>query len=182
MSGETCDLLVIGGGPAGSTLAGLVEKCAPERRVVLLEKAPGPRHHVGESLLPGIVPVLKELGVYEKVDSAGFPRKIGANCQWGMNGKVWVNDFNDVNVSEMRARGGIPPKIEYAWQVRRSKYDEILLSHAEFLDVEVLRGSIAEDVLEGADGRLAGARAFVSERALHGVLAFENGLPVEAAP
>jgi flavin-dependent dehydrogenase len=156
MKSERCDLLVIGGGPAGSTLAGLVKKYAPEKRVILLEKAAGPRHHVGESLLPGLVPILKELGVYEKVDAAGFPRKIGANYQWGMNGEVWENDFNDVNVSAMMARGGLPEKIEWSWQVRRSKYDEILLKHAESLGVEVARGAQAGSLLEGADGRVLG--------------------------
>jgi FAD-dependent halogenase len=156
---ERTDLVVIGAGPAGTTLAGLVKKYSPERRVILLEKAAGPRHHIGESLLPGLVPVLKELGVYEKIDAAGFPRKIGANYQWGLNGDVWENDFNDVNVSEMMARGGIPEKIEYSWQVRRSRYDEILLEHARGLGVEIVRGAIAEAPLEGAEGRIEGVRA-----------------------
>lgn len=150
------DLIVVGGGPAGSTLAGLVKKYAPEKKVVLLEKAAGPRHHVGESLLPGLVPILKELGVYEKIDAAGFPRKIGANYQWGMNGEVWENDFNDVNVSEMMARGGLPEKIEWSWQVRRSKYDEILLKHAESLGVEVVRGAVATGILEDKNGKIEG--------------------------
>jgi len=154
VSAEFRDLVVIGGGPAGSTLAGLVKKYAPERKVLLVEKASGPRHHVGESLLPGLVPVLKELGVYEKIDAAGFPKKIGANYQWGMDGAVWENDFNDVNVSEMLRRGGLPPKIEYAWQVRRSKY-------AESLGVEVVRGAQAEAPLEGDGGRVAGLRVRV---------------------
>jgi clorobiocin biosynthesis protein Clo-hal len=158
VSAEKADLIVVGGGPAGSTLAGLAKKYAPARRVVLLEKAAGPRHHVGESLLPGLVPVLRELGVFEKVDAAGFPRKIGANYQWGMEGAVWENDFNDVNVSEMLARGGIPPRIEYAWQVRRSKYDEILLRHAEELGVEVVRGAAVEAPLEDEAGRVVGVR------------------------
>lgn len=152
------DLLVVGGGPAGTTLAGLVKKYAPSRRVVLLEKSPGPRHHIGESLLPGLVPVLKELGVFEKIDAAGFPKKVGANYVWGADRGVWENDFNEVNLDELvRRHGGIPPRIEYAWQVRRSEYDEILLRHAESLGVEVRRGAVAESILE-EDGRVAGAR------------------------
>lgn len=149
---DRADLIVVGGGPAGTTLATLVKKYAHGRRVLLLEKAPGPRHHVGESLLPSMVPVLKEMGAYEKVDGAGFPRKIGANYVWGADREVWENDFNDVNVTEMiKRRGGIPEKIEYAWQVRRSEYDEILLKHAEESGVEVVRGATVEGVVENGE-------------------------------
>ncbi|MBI3554097.1 MAG: tryptophan 7-halogenase [Elusimicrobia bacterium] len=153
------DLVVVGAGPAGCTLATLVKKHEPKRRVLILEKCPGPRHHIGESLLPGIVPILKEMGVFEKIDSAGFPRKIGANYVWGRGREVWENDFNDVNVKEMiERRGGIPEKIEYAWQVRRSLYDEILLRHAQENGVEVLRGTAALEPIEKA-GRVVGLRA-----------------------
>lgn len=154
---ERADLVVIGGGPAGSTMAGLVKLHAPERRVILLEKAKGPRHHVGESLLPGLVPVLKELGVFEAVDAAGFPRKIGANYVWGKDREPWENDFNDVNVSVMLKRGALPEKIEYSWQVRRSVYDEILLKRAESLGVEVVRDAVADGILEEGE-RIAGVR------------------------
>lgn len=155
---ERCDLLVVGGGPAGTTLATLVKRRAPGKRVILAEKAPGPRHHIGESLLPGLVPVLKELGVFEKIDAAGFPRKLGANYVWGKGRELWENDFNDVNVSEMlRRHGALPEKLEYAWQVRRSVYDEILLRHAEECGVEVRRGWAAREPLERG-GRIAGVR------------------------
>lgn len=150
------DLIVIGAGPAGCTLATLVKKYAPERRVLLLEKEPGPRHHIGESLLPGIVPILKEMGVFEKIDGAGFPKKIGANYVWGADRSVWENDFNEVNVTEMIRRfGKIPERIEYAWQVRRSRYDEILLKHAEECGVEVVRGAQAVELIE-KNGTVAG--------------------------
>lgn len=151
------DLVVVGGGPAGSTLAGLVKLHAPGRRVLLLEKAAGPRHHVGESLLPGLVPVLKELGAFAAVDAAGFPRKIGANYVWGKDREPWENDFNEVNVSDMLKRGALPDKIEYAWQVRRSAYDEILLKRAEELGVEVARGALADGIIEEGE-RIAGVR------------------------
>ena len=103
------------------------------------------------------MPVLKELGVFEKIDAAGFPRKIGANYVWGESKEPWENDFNDVNVSEMLERGGIPEKLEYAWQVRRSEYDEILLRHAESLGVEVVRGASADGILEET-GAITGLR------------------------
>ncbi len=157
MKTERCDVLVIGGGPAGSTIATILKKYSPGKRVVILERAPGPRHHVGESLLPGLVPVLKELGAFDKIDRAGFPRKLGATYIWGKDRTPWENDFNDVNMKELIERyGGIPDKIEYAWQVRRSEYDEILLSHAAECGVEVIRGVQADGVLEAGD-RVAGA-------------------------
>lgn len=158
MKKRAYDLVVIGAGPAGCTLATLIKKHAPERRVLILEKAPGPRHHVGESLLPGLVPVLKEMGVFEKIDSAGFPRKIGANYVWGKGREVWENDFNDVNMKEMiERRGGIPDHLEYAWQVRRSLYDEILLKHALECGVEVRRGTSAAAPIEES-GRVVGLK------------------------
>ena len=146
------DLIVIGGGPAGTTLAGLVKKYAPQRRVVLLEKDPGPTHQIGESLLPGIVPVLKELGAFEKIDSAGFPKKLGATYIWGRERTPWDNDFNRIDVRTLRDE---PGTLHYAWQVRRSAYDEILLRHAESLGVEVRRGTQACGLLEEG-GRVAG--------------------------
>lgn len=156
---KTHDLIVVGGGPAGATLAGLVKKLRPDKRVLILERCPGPRHHVGESLLPGLVPVLKELGAFEKVDAAGFPRKLGATYVWGKDRTPWENDFNDVNVDVMLERyGKLPQRIEYAWQVVRSEYDEILLKHAENLGVEVLRGARASGILENAKGRVTGVR------------------------
>ena len=158
------DLIVVGGGPAGSTLAGLVKKLMPGRRVLLLERETGPRHHVGESLLPGLVPVLKELGAYEKIDGAGFPRKLGATYVWGADRTPWENDFNDVNIEVMLERyGKLPERIEYAWQVVRSKYDEILLTHAQELGAEVRRGARVSGIIEQADGRITGVTLSTGE-------------------
>ena len=141
-----CDLIVVGGGPAGTTLATLVKKHAPGRRVILLEKAPGPRHHIGESLLPGLVPVLKEMGVFEKIDGAGFPRKLGANYVWGRDRAVWENDFNDVT-KEISRHGKIPEKIEYAW--RSGAQSTTRSCCAMPIAVEVRRGAVATGSSDG---------------------------------
>ncbi|MGH8161082.1 MAG: NAD(P)/FAD-dependent oxidoreductase, partial [Gammaproteobacteria bacterium] len=60
-----CDVLVVGGGPAGSATATLLARRG--RKVVMLEKDRHPRFHIGESLLPRSMPLLEELGVLDEV-------------------------------------------------------------------------------------------------------------------
>ena len=64
MSVESCDVAVIGGGPAGSTAATLLARRG--YRVIALEKAHHPRFHIGESLLPMNLPLFERLGVLEQ--------------------------------------------------------------------------------------------------------------------
>ncbi|NNN04465.1 MAG: hypothetical protein HKL90_01055 [Elusimicrobia bacterium] len=150
------DLIVIGGGPAGTTLATLVKKYAPQREVLLIEKAPGPRHHVGESLQPGINPILKELGAYDEVVKAGFPRKIGAVYIWGKDRRPWENIFKDANNTALTDRASeLRNVVNASFQVRRSRYDEILLRNAEKTGVRVERNTQALSIIE-EDGRIAG--------------------------
>ena len=157
MSGSTdYDLLIVGGGPAGATLGTLVKKYDPAARVLLIEKAEFPRHHIGESLLPAIKPVLREMGVLETVEAAGFPKKMGSTYIWGQDRKPWNGDFTRLSLEEFIERhGDLPPDTPYAWQVLRSRYDEILLDRARASGVEVLLGA-AEGILEEG-GRVVGA-------------------------
>lgn len=153
MSGSW-DLIVVGGGPAGSTLAGLAKKYDPAARVLVLEKDAFPRHHVGESLLPGSIPVLKELGVHAKIDAAGFPRKMGVVFVWGDERRPWDADFNNLNL-EMVQKYGRLLDAEFSWQVLRSRYDQILLDHAGELGAEIRFGWRAVAPVEEA-GRVVG--------------------------
>jgi 2-polyprenyl-6-methoxyphenol hydroxylase-like FAD-dependent oxidoreductase len=65
-----CDVLIVGGGPAGSTIAALVAEKGWS--VTLLEKEHHPRFHIGESLLPLNLPILQRLGVLEQVAAIGI--------------------------------------------------------------------------------------------------------------
>ncbi|RYG17629.1 NAD(P)/FAD-dependent oxidoreductase, partial [bacterium] len=61
------DVVIIGGGPAGSTVGTLLKKYRPQMEVLILERESFPRDHVGESQLPHISEILNEMGVWDKV-------------------------------------------------------------------------------------------------------------------
>ena len=133
------DAVVIGGGPAGSTVGSLLRKYAPECRVLILEREAFPRDHVGESQLPLISIILDEIGAWDKVEAAGFPIKVGATYRWGTSPDLW--SFNFVPHGELKPE---PRPARYrgqrrstAFQVDRAVYDTILLDHAESLGCEV---------------------------------------------
>jgi flavin-dependent dehydrogenase len=92
MTPQDCDVLVIGGGPAGTTIAPLlVEK---GYRVVLLEKARHPRFHVGESLLPANMPLFERMGIAEEVKAIGM-EKWGAEFISPQHGMAQTFHFAD---------------------------------------------------------------------------------------
>lgn len=133
------DVIVIGGGPAGSTVATLVKKYSPHMRILLLEKSRFPRHHVGESLLAGATPVLLDMEAYDKVNTYGFVEKIGATYVWGRNRAPWGFSFEELLENVASHGQSLPSIYTKAWQVRRAEYDHLLLQHTESMSVEVLQ-------------------------------------------
>ena len=87
------DVAIIGGGPAGTTVASLLRKYNPDLSVLILEKEKFPREHVGESQLPLVSHILAEMGVWEKVEAANFPIKLGVSYTWGQVSEPWEFDF-----------------------------------------------------------------------------------------
>ncbi|GIL38191.1 NAD(P)/FAD-dependent oxidoreductase [Roseiterribacter gracilis] len=119
-----CDILVIGGGPAGSTAATVLADRG--YKVVLLEKDQHPRFHIGESLLPFNLPLFEKLGVKEKVASIGVI-KYGAE---------FVSPFQD-STTTFQFAGALDDRQPFAYQVRRSEFDEMLLRNSQAHGVEV---------------------------------------------
>jgi flavin-dependent dehydrogenase len=111
------EVLVIGGGPAGSTVAALLAERG--RDVVLLEKERHPRFHIGESLLPLNMPMFQRLGVAVEVERIGMP-KYGAE---------FVSPWHERPVTLQFAEA-VDKSFPLAYQVRRSEFDEILFRNA----------------------------------------------------
>jgi flavin-dependent dehydrogenase len=133
MQEQDCDVLVIGGGPAGSTITALLARQG--RRVVLLEKEHHPRFHIGESLLPGNVELFERLGVRDQVEKIGMP-KFGIEFVPPDH-----EDRSYVDFSE-----GWDPTKDSAWQVRRSELDELLFRNAALSGALAIEGARVRQV------------------------------------
>jgi flavin-dependent dehydrogenase len=120
--------------------------------VLIIEKARFPRDHVGESQLPTIGPILHEMGVWDKVEAAGFPIKVGASYTWGGDER-WSFDFVPVEtwVDEPRPAKYEKLRQQTAFQVDRAIYDDILLRHAEEMGCEVREETQVREVLRDGD-------------------------------
>ncbi|MBO9717244.1 MAG: FAD-dependent oxidoreductase [Pseudoxanthomonas sp.] len=146
-AGLAVDVLVVGGGPAGTTAATFLARRGWQ--VTLLEKDAHPRFHIGESLLPMNLPILERLGVLEQVRAIGV-HKPGAD--FPMRG-----DRDSVNV--FRFDRALAPRFGYAYQVKRAEFDELLFANAVANGVDARQQVKVERVEFGGDGRPARVHA-----------------------
>jgi len=131
---DRSDVLIIGGGPGGSTAATmLVEK---GYRVTLLEKARHPRFHIGESLLPANLPLFEKLGVAEEIRAVGLQK-------WGAE---FVSPWHAARTQIFEFAEAWDKSMPFAYQVRRSQFDEILIRRAATCGARVIEGCRARDV------------------------------------
>ena len=118
---KTCDVLIIGGGPAGSTAAAALARDGID--VVLLEKAQHPRTQVCESLIPHFWKYTDQTGASRLIEEEGFVAKAGGISVW--NGKIHRIAFADFGFTRP------------ALHVERDVFDELLLNHAESLGARI---------------------------------------------
>lgn len=141
-----CDVLVVGGGPAGSATATLAAKMG--RSVILLEKERFPRFRIGESFMPATWWTFERLGVLDKLAKAGFTRKHSVQFYLKDGRATRPFYFSDID----------PRDCSITWQVDRGTFDKLLLEHAAECGVEVHQGSPVKEILfegERACGALA---------------------------
>ncbi len=112
-----CDVLVIGGGPAGATISALLAERGFD--VVVLEKDKHPRFHIGESLLPHNMPMFERLGVSDDISRIGMP-KYGAEFVSPWHGKPVTFDFSEA----------LDESYPSSYQFRRSVFEEIQFRNA----------------------------------------------------
>jgi flavin-dependent dehydrogenase len=122
------DVIVIGGGPSGSTVATRLAQRG--RRVLLLEKEHFPRFHIGESLLPCSMPLFEELGVMPALHEHGFLEKYAAEFVTADGSVTRRYAFAD----------GLIPGAPSAFEVDRAEFDHVLLENAAKRGVEVREG------------------------------------------
>jgi len=138
---EHYDVVIIGGGPAGSISAALLNKAGLD--VVVLERARFPRFVIGESLLPICNDVLQEAGLFERVNAQGYQVKTGAVFLRG-------NDICEYDFSDQFTDGA-----SWTWQVPRAEFDNVLIEGVQEQGVAVFFEHGVTDVETGAAPRVS---------------------------
>ena len=131
-SGNVFDVIVIGGGPAGSTMATLLTQGG--LNVAVFERERFPRFHVGESLLPANLPVFDRLGCHAAIRQANFMIKPGA---------TYFDEYEGRGCATfMFKQTSFQPA--FAYNVVRSTFDDLLLQHAASTGATIYRQHLVQ--------------------------------------
>jgi flavin-dependent dehydrogenase len=139
MSTNKYDVIVMGGGPAGSSVAGILAR--EGRQVILFEKEIFPRHHIGESLMTDTYWTFRRLGLLEKMKESPFVRKYSVQ-------------FANAAGKESRPFyffEAVHHESAVTWQITRAKFDELLINHAAEQGATVHQGVLVKQVLFEGD-------------------------------
>ena len=135
-----CDVIVVGGGPSGSTAAAWLARAG--HTVTLFERDQFPRFHIGESLLASVNEVIAAIGAEHLVRQAGFPQKWGATFM--------LADGSNERFADFAVAPGVPAP--QTWQVPRAVFDELLLRHAAASGADVRERHRVHTITFDGDG------------------------------
>lgn len=147
MSENNYDVIIIGGGPAGSSSAAILAEHG--HRVLILEREKFPRYHIGESMIPFTYGPMERLGLIPMMKQSPFVKKYSVVFV-SSNGRAsqpfyFFNRYDKDSVAQ-------------TWQILRSEFDEILLNHARSKGAEVIEEISVKELLREGE-RVVGVRA-----------------------
>lgn len=153
MDSNIYDVIVMGGGPAGSTVASLLAR--EGRKVVLFEKEQFPRHHIGESLMTDTFWTFQRMGLLEKLKASPFTRKYSVAFANPAGKESRPFYFFEANHHESAV----------TWQVTRAEFDLMLIEHAAEQGATVHQKTQVKQVLFDGD-RAIGVEAMMPDGSL----------------
>lgn len=140
MKSESCDVVVIGGGPAGCAAACVLAEQG--HSVVVLEREKFPRYHIGESMIPFTYPPLERIGLIPKLKTSAFVKKFSVQFV-SPSGRAsqpfyFFNRYDRDTIAQ-------------SWQVLRSEFDQLLMDHTRGLGADVReQHEVVEFLRDGA--------------------------------
>jgi flavin-dependent dehydrogenase len=151
---ETYDVVIIGGGPAGSAVATLLARAG--RRVLVVERTRFPRFHIGESLMPETYWCFERLGLLPKLKSSDFVRKYSVQFVTASGKESAPFVFEERK----------PHECSVTWQIERAEFDQMMLDHAAESGATVWQETNVTDVVlePSANDDLPAARGVVVHR------------------
>ena len=144
---QSLDVLIIGSGPAGTSTA--IHSAQAGLRVAILERQEFPRHRPGETLHPGIEPLLDQLGVGDRVRAANYLRHEGNWVEWGHENN-FVPYGSDTDGTWL------------GFQAWRANFDTILLERVRELGVQIMQPCRAISLLQN-QGKIIGVKTSQGE-------------------
>jgi flavin-dependent dehydrogenase len=146
MKSETCDVVIVGGGPAGCAAACVLAEQG--HKVVVLERETFPRYHIGESMIPFTYPPLERIGFIPKLKASHFTKKFSVQFV-APSGKAsqpfyFFNRYDRETVAQ-------------SWQVLRSEFDQMLMEHARAKGADIREAHEVVSLLKDGE-RYVGAR------------------------
>ncbi|MGV3661770.1 MAG: NAD(P)/FAD-dependent oxidoreductase [Prosthecobacter sp.] len=139
------EVLIIGGGPAGTSTAAMLAEHG--HKVLVIEREKFPRYHIGESLIPFTFGPLERLGLIPKMKKSHFMKKYSV---------LFVSPDGRKSQPFYFFNRYDRDTIAQTWQVLRSEFDQMLMNHARERGAEVREETTVTQLLKDDSGRVIG--------------------------